>query len=292
MSNEVKISKESDGFVLVTATRKKRRSKHLKRHSELDRDIFEHIKPSQDCSGIDTSLFLQNFAKTEDDLVSSDFFRETVKLVVPLLNQAQIKNIICLGLGKLSQCPVARYQLAFIRRLKEELEQFDGKIKIFDPVFNQQDVDILQRLDTILLTENQEGKYLTDCKTLFYLPHCPKQISNNLLWKNWQPELLKNVYLICNSFENIIVNNPERLLKENAAYILKAEKYCKEIRLENNFKHTDIFNDFSLHYFDTSALPNNSNYFWQSEEPNYTEENLELVTRRIQAQLKFINGHV
>lgn len=37
-------------------------------------------------------------------------------------------------------------------------------------------------------------------KTLFYMPHCGKQLYSNLLWANWSSRLLQNVVLFGNSF--------------------------------------------------------------------------------------------
>ncbi|XP_055547532.1 SRR1-like protein [Wyeomyia smithii] len=289
MSNKEQQIGGLDGFILVTASKKKRRTTqnfkcpfniHLKNH--------ESKKPSEESCDLGITAFLQNFKKIEENLIASDFFKEIVNLIEPLLNQAKIEAIICLGLGKLSECLISCYQLALIRCLKGKLKDFSGKIQFFDPIFTYKDIEILQLLDTAVLSENLEGKYLADQKTLFYLPHCPKQISNNLLWRNWQPELLKNVYLICNSFENIILGNPERVLNDNATYILKAEKFCKEIKFLNNFRYTDIFNDFSLHYFDTSTFFTDPGL---SVEPEYKIADLELITRKIQTNLKLKNGY-
>lgn len=220
---------------------------------------------------------------------SSDYFRNTVKQVLPVLGAAQLERILCLGLGKILECPIARHQLAFIRCLKEELG-FNGSIEYFDPVFCEVVVGVLERLGGVVLRENCEGKYSADVGTLFYLPHCPKQISNNLLWRNWSKHTLDKVFLIGNSFAGIIGNSPKRFLEQNAQFILKAEDFCREIPLDNTFKHTDIFNDTSLHYFDKTIFSDKPENFWESTEPRYTEEDLELITRKIQKGLTVSNN--
>lgn len=237
-----------------------------------------------DKSSVDVDQFLRCFEETQFDLKSSEYFQNTVKKVLPVIGAVKLARIVCLGLGRIVECPISRHQLAFIRCLKEELG-FSRSIEYFDPVFCEQTVEILERLEGVVLRENCEGKYLAEEATLFYLPHCPKQISNNLLWKNWSWQLLENVFLIGNSFAGIIGNCPRRLLEKNAHYILEVEEFCREVLFENTFKHTDIFNDTSLHYFDASGLRDKPTDFWDSTEPQYPEEDLELITRTIQEGL-------
>lgn len=49
----------------------------------------------------------------------------------------------------------------------------------------------------------QEGKRAVCHPTLFYLMHCGKALYNNLLWKNWSPQILPKVTIIGNSFLGI-----------------------------------------------------------------------------------------
>ncbi|XP_001656422.2 SRR1-like protein, partial [Aedes aegypti] len=235
-------------------------------------------------SPVDVERYLRCFEETQFDLKSSEYFLKAAKQVLSILCAVKLERIVCLGLGKILECPISRHQLAFIRCLREELG-FGGPIEYFDPVFCEQAVEILERLGGVVLRENCEGKYLAEVATLFYLPHCPKQISNNLLWKNWNSQQLGNIFLIGNSFAGIVANCPRRLLENNARFILEVEDFCREVPFDNTFKHTDIFNDTSLHYFDNANLKDKPEEFWDSPEPHYTEEDLELITRNIQQGL-------
>ena len=40
--------------------------------------------------------------------------------------------------------------------------------------------------------------------TVFYMPHCGKALYNNLLWANWQPELLSLLTIVGNSFQHML----------------------------------------------------------------------------------------
>uniref|UniRef100_A0A182QY20 SRR1-like domain-containing protein n=1 Tax=Anopheles farauti TaxID=69004 RepID=A0A182QY20_9DIPT len=219
----------------------------------------------------------------ESDLLQSQFFRECFENIQSVL--VGVENVVCLGLGSFHECTIARYQLAFIRCLRNEAKLTVGT-KFFDPVFNRAEIDILQTLGETVLEENLEGKYCADRKTLFFLPHCPKQIVNNLLWKNWHPKRLANVVLLCNSFSSVVNNNPERLLRNSAGYILRAVDLFQEKPVTNNFRFGDIFNDTSLHYLkEIEAIAPTVD--WNcAEEPTYAAEDLELISKQVLEKLE------
>uniref|UniRef100_A0A182SHT4 SRR1 domain-containing protein n=1 Tax=Anopheles maculatus TaxID=74869 RepID=A0A182SHT4_9DIPT len=233
------------------------------------------------------TFFSTQLQSAESDISQSTFFRQCLETVEPLLTGVQ--NIVCLGLGNFHQCAIARYQLAFIRCLRKQTNLTVGG-QFFDPVFTSSEVDALHALGETVLHENLEGKYSVERKTLFFLPHCPKQIVNNLLWKNWDPCRLANVVLLCNSFSTVVNNNPDRLLRLNAGYILRAVQLFREVPLRNNFRFTDIFNDTSLHYF--AAIDEaKSQIDWNSvEEPSYESDDLELISKEVVASLEFAEG--
>ena len=105
-------------------------------------------------------------------------------------------------------------------------------VSVFNPIHTKSEENIIQLLgfECASKQQNLEGKYKvkneTKSGTLFYLPHCPKQLTNNILWTNWQPETLGSVnstgldiqclhgvYILGNSFERIITSLPDRILK-------------------------------------------------------------------------------
>uniref|UniRef100_A0A182K1H0 SRR1 domain-containing protein n=1 Tax=Anopheles christyi TaxID=43041 RepID=A0A182K1H0_9DIPT len=227
---------------------------------------------------------LTQLQQAEADLLQSEFLRECLDNIEPIL--AGIEHIICLGLGNFLDCTIARYQLAFFRCIRYKAN-LTVKGQFFDPVFTQPEVDALQALGETVLPENLEGKYSVERKTLFFLPHCPKQIVNNLLWKNWHPNRLTNVVLLCNSFSTVVNNNPDRILRINASYILRAARLFQEVPLRNIFRFGDIFNDTSLHH-----LPNghteNEHIDWDCTiEPSYEPDDLELISKKKVAKLEF-----
>lgn len=208
---------------------------------------------------------------------SSDFLVQAIESLEDTLKEKHIKEIICLGIGRISDCSIARYQLALISIIAKRLKS--KVIKFFDPVLSTSEQEVIKQLGHEVLTENTEGKYVAEDPTLFYLPHCPKQITNNLLFSNWCPEHIQNLFLICNSFKSIIDTTPERLLRPNAHYIIEIKDFVDEKEIENSFRFTDIFNDFSIHSFPSAELEALPSTFWEIHPaPNYSEEDLEIVT--------------
>lgn len=239
------------------------------------------------------SLIFSQIQTFEEELEISDFFRNARASILDK-SLLKVKEIICLGIGKVTECSISKHQLAFIGLIGKHLK---AEIFFFDPVLSKFEKQLLEKLDHKVLTENKEGKYLAEHPTLFYLPHCPKQITNNLLYSNWDPEHIQNVFLICNSFKTVIESTPERLLRPNAHYILEVSSLVDEVEIENSFKFTgkckiywkwaaflkililDIFNDFSIHLFPVEKLQNTELSFWSSRpEPIYPQEDIELIT--------------
>lgn len=187
-------------------------------------------------------------------------------------------RIICFGIGRFSDCAIARHQLAFILAVKQLLNI--DSIVFHEPILGAFEVDILAKFNCTVWRTNLEGKVILDsnCATIVYSPHCPKQLTNNLLWQNWQCHKLLHTIFIGNSFTDVVSSTPSRFLSIDADYIARIEPLCTEVRLENNFKFTDIFNDTSLHSFDN--IDNLDDDFWTANttEPIYESDSVELIT--------------
>ncbi|CAG9802323.1 unnamed protein product [Chironomus riparius] len=257
----------SDGFILVTKS--KRSNKKSRKFKNIN-----IVQQSSDDFNLDKAI--KQLENIKFDLQTSDFCAKALIQLEEVINQQSVKEIICLGIGKISEDIIARHQLELIAIIKEKFQI--ESIKFYDPVFDQNDKLLLDSFKFEVLLENKEGKYRVEHPTIFYLPHCPKQITNNLLYSNWNFEELKNLILICNSFKSIKEATPERFLRPNAHFLLEISSFTKELEISNTFKFSDIFNDFSIHSFPSKTLPDQSSNFWTDQpKPNYSLEDLELV---------------
>ena len=134
-----------------------------------------------------------------------------------LLDQGESVNVICLGIGNFTDSVQAKYQLALLHLLVKSFKTPLDKVRIFDPHFTESEVRFLRlklgySLASNSAEDNLEGRHTVDGRTLVFLPHCPKQLTNNLLFANWCPEKLDNLTLFSNSLEGILLSQPERIL--------------------------------------------------------------------------------
>lgn len=204
------------------------------------------------------------------------------------LGHRQISQIHCIGIGHFGDCLISRYQLAFILAIKKEFSI--ERITFHEPILSRSEVNILQRINCEVCAENLEAKIQVDTQavTLVYSPHCPKQLTNNLLWRNWNHNRLTGLVFIGNSFKTLLESTPNRLLAQDARFIIAIEPYCHETVLENCFKFTDTFNDTAVHTFPGEQLSKLPNTFWTEAitEPTYSD-NIELITSELIAKLTF-----
>lgn len=196
------------------------------------------------------------------------------------LGNKNIINIICFGLGHFSSSKTARYQLVVILLLQEQLSI---KASIFyDPCFSQIEIDALEKLNCVVDKRNLEGKQnLSDTKTILFLPHCPTQLTNNILWHNWSPNLYR-VILIGNSINYLITHQIESKFKVNGAYISRIQNAILEFPINNIFHHKNAFNDTSIHIFLEDKLDSFPIEFWkEAPEPVYDLNETEIITGSI-----------
>lgn len=204
------------------------------------------------------------------------------------LDHTGVKKIICYGLGHFLDCVGARYQFGLLLSLKDH---FSASVCVFDPVFYNAEIEVLRELGCEVITVNEEGKHklCRDIVTLVYLPHCPKQLTNNFLWTNWGPEL-KNCVIFSNSFSKIFESQPKRILNTSARYILSIIPYTTELDISNSFRYKDIFNDIAIHIFPQEKLNSVSQVFWNvHEEPKYSADETEFITKQLISTLKVEN---
>jgi len=223
------------------------------------------------------ALFTRNILNSRKEIQTSDFFKNFLAVLIQSSDKINkpIADIVCFGIGCISSSKISQYQLALLLNLSEN---FECSIEVYDPIFTEVDKQILVDLKLNLLPSNCEGKKKQNSAgaTLFFLPHCPRELSNNLLYANWDSGLLQNCIIYANSFEKVIINTPRRFLT-NYHYLLQVQNIVKESMVANSFHFPDIFNDLSVHTFHCDQLDSVPTNFWETPEPVYVTES-ELIT--------------
>lgn len=172
----------------------------------------------------------------------------------------------------------SRYQLGLLLTIKNEF-----KIKnchIYDPKFTDTERANLTEIGCDSINQNEEAKRNLLPGTLVYLPHCPKQLLNNLLWANWDKVILASCVIISNSIDQTVTSASDRILNKEAYYLRKISPYVLEKKFSDDFIYNDVFNDMALHTFTYEKLKELEDNFWErGEEPSYDKDELEFITK-------------
>ncbi|KAL1269084.1 hypothetical protein QQF64_031373 [Cirrhinus molitorella] len=169
-----------------------------------------------------------------------------------------LQHCVCYGLGHFASCVSARYQLAMLLLLLEMLQIPLG-----------------------MLTENEEGKRAVYQPTLFYLMHCGKALYNNLLWRNWTPQMLKKICIIGNSFHGIQERMLQREFERDYSFLSNIISVCDETSLPCSPRFLDVFNDTALIQFPLENLNKLPESIWtELSEPLYQHcQDLEIIQK-------------
>ncbi|KAF7268753.1 SRR1-like protein [Rhynchophorus ferrugineus] len=270
-----------DVFTKVSYKRKGKIKNKINKNSNIY--TFDNC----DTTFIDKDKIIRRIVVAKEEFLATGVYESFTALLtegLTILKKPKISKIVCFGLGHVSELTISRYQFVLLLCLKE---LYKLEVLLYDPVFNENDIFVLKYFGMIVESKNIEGKYLvTDNKTtLFYLPHCPKQLLNNLLWANWGLSLSCCI-IISNSINKVVEDHTIKELSISGEYIAKISPYALELGLVNNFKFFEVFNDTSLHFFpinDLSIVPVD---FWEENvEPVYNDGDVEFITSQFMSKL-------
>ncbi|XP_037672728.1 SRR1-like protein isoform X2 [Choloepus didactylus] len=190
---------------------------------------------------------------------------------------------VCYGIGNFATCIIARNQLTFLLLFLEKCQIPRSHCWVYDPLFSQLEIAVLNALGVTVLSENEEGKRnICGKPTIFYMLHCGTALYNNLLWSNWSVDALSKMIIIGNSFKRLEERLLTRILQKNYPYIAKILKGLEELEFPQTSQYMDIFNDTSIHWFPVQKLKQLSPDMWMCwEEPDYQDcEDLEIIRNK------------
>lgn len=193
---------EEDGFVLVK--RKKNTRSHcnhpknqgLSQHNEILPKSYLSSSEGPDISADEINSIHKRVLASKVEITSDQIWDFLSNLLKTVHSSENIQEVVCYGLGSLFDghgTYASRQQLALLLAIRDILAV---PVTLFDPVFSKHDIRLLNGLQLSILTENDSGKHFAERKTLFFMPRCPFELFNNLLWKNWN--CLSNIILLGN----------------------------------------------------------------------------------------------
>lgn len=209
-----------------------------------------------------------------------------------------IDRIVCLGLGSMESSALgakrARAQFAFLLLL---MELFQGAstpdnpitTAICEPMFSAHDAALARHFGIGLL-ENRAGKYSQleplplasqasstlpsvgpSKGTLYWMPHCPKELYASLLHCNWHPSALSNMVIIGNSFADIVESPNTPLDKTRLGRIFVSNDFASAARIPEYNDDPFIFNSTSIHIFRQNDVKDATDPFWTIPEEETKE---------------------
>ncbi|XP_066226734.1 SRR1-like protein [Saccopteryx leptura] len=190
---------------------------------------------------------------------------------------------VCYGIGNFATCVIARNQLAFLLLFLEKCQIPRNHCWVYDPLFSQLEIAVLNTLGVSVLSENEEGRRsVRGQPTIFYMPHCGTALYNNLLWSNWSADALSKVVIIGNSFRGLEERLLTKILQKDYVYVAKILKGLEEQEFPQTSQYMDIFNDTSVHWFPVHKLTQLPADTWAfQEEPDYEDcEDLEIIRNK------------
>ena len=136
---------------------------------------------------IQGSDMMNRIDRKKNQILSSECYRQCSSL--------EYKEIICLGLGPLNRSS-SQWQLALLLTLME-IDNFVN-CNAFDPIFDLEDIDILQKYN---ISNKELYTSTKDIKTLFYMPHCEYKLMEDILESNLSN--LENIVIFGTSYDSI-----------------------------------------------------------------------------------------
>eukprot|EP00051_Salpingoeca_urceolata_P027068 m.479904 g.479904 ORF g.479904 m.479904 type:complete len:391 (+) comp21629_c0_seq1:383-1555(+) len=142
---------------------------------------------------------------------------------------------------------------------------------VFDPALSRLERAVLQRFSWDVPTSNDHGwrpvaAEPNSTATLFFMPHCPLPLYNNVLAANWHPQTLPCVAILGNSFAHYKERKLDRELTVQApalAHALAVPDLIHEATPTNDIVPEAAFNDTALHVFSTTVASKVDSQVWQ-----------------------------
>jgi len=178
-----------------------------------------------------------------------------------------VTSVLCLGLGSPIESKRSRAQLALLLAVCDYAKIPRGKVQIYDPVFSDQDVQSLSELGLRVTTINYEARYSIEVPTLVYMPHCDRELYENLIRKNWTRDNLLNIVLLGNRLIEYSDILPERKIKIESPCLFRLSAHLAALPLPVCAHDPNAFNNTAIQY--VTALPPPEDQFW--ELPNLRE---------------------
>jgi len=119
-------------------------------------------------------------------------------------------------------------------------------VSVYDPVFTVEDVEVLRNLQLNCLTDQVHGKYPLLKPTILFMPHCDRNLYENILRENWTKDRLQNMLLIANRFSEYADSIPSHKLMAESPCLSRIAPYLDSKDLPTLTSLPTVFNNTSI----------------------------------------------
>jgi hypothetical protein len=135
--------------------------------------------------------------------------------------------------------PQARFQFALLQLLAAATAgASQPKVCLYDPCLSKEELEVLETVGIEAIGVNEECKRAAvagEGATLFYMPHCARDMYNNVLWANWSVDALSRVLILGNRFSSYDERHTDAELKCKANFMYLARAFVDEAAIRNIF---------------------------------------------------------
>ena len=255
---------EEDGFVLV-----KRKNKNLKNRSTFGSKFMSSLSLSNAIvTQEEFNQARQRINTYKQDITVHPVWEAICHHITSISGSNPISEIVCYGLGSVLggvSTYASRQQLALLLAIKDHTAV---NVYAYDPAFGSQDLELLQSFNILPLAQNDYGKRFAETKTLFFMPRCPFELFNNLLWKNWAN--WNNVLFFGNDFTNLDSQLTSAVFEERYRFIYSSLSVLNTLRV--NFADSsldNVMNNCVFHSFSSCKVGEVSETDLAAAEPYY-----------------------
>ncbi|KAI8076341.1 SRR1-domain-containing protein [Halteromyces radiatus] len=255
--------KEDDDFIKVEPKFKYKTittSKNKKKRKNKKNIRYE------DASEWTINDMIKQLETYREKLTSTKFYEALKPLISECLEPRQCQDIVCYGVGSMQDSIAARYQFILILLIRDIIK-IKGTISIFDPVMTTLDKEACEHFNVIVIKEDEGCKRTVTTSTLFYMPHCTRIHYSNTISANWTRELLQNVTIIGNDFDDVYVTSqPDSVLRRDCPYLVPASSIIESVPFPDHlFDINNVFNNLAFQHFPLIKIPQETDVsFWQN----------------------------
>lgn len=197
---------EAGGFTVVSR-RRGGRAYHVRPKPASSNAAFRYTNAErtfEDDTETSLAILSERMDAAKEELRTSNFWQWLRRLLEP----TSTTTVVCLGVGNFSSNASARYQMSLALMIEELLRPTQKttattgstRLIVFDPVLTSLERSFIRALGCTVPTVNDEGRIATTERTLFFMPHCAKQLYSNVLDANFAADALERVVILGNSF--------------------------------------------------------------------------------------------